>query len=118
MEKEKNIAPQHPRVIPEGKPAPSLVRPMPVTVTPRTIITILLALAGVWVVIRLWPVLLVLVAAAMLVGALGPLVSWLEEKKIGRRTAIAIVFSAGTVLAALVLLFSAPPLLEQVRSLA
>ena len=49
---------------------------------PSTIITIVLAVAGVWVLIRLLPAVLVLITALFIVGALSPVVQWLEKRRL------------------------------------
>lgn len=84
---------------------------------PRTIFTIALVVAVVWLFVRLVPVLLVLVAALMIVGALNPLVGGLERRGCRRSSAIGIVFGFGVGLTALGLFFTLPTLLAQVRAL-
>ena len=83
----------------------------------RTMITAVLVVLGAWVLVRLLPVALVLIGALVVIGALDPLVSWLEARRVGRKTAIAIVFGAGFGLTALMLFFTIPALVAQVRDL-
>lgn len=68
-------------------------------------------------VIHLVPALLVLVTALMLVGALTPLVEWLQKKGVRRGPAIAAVFLTLAVVVAALLLMVAPALAEQVKAL-
>ncbi|MSU71018.1 MAG: AI-2E family transporter [Opitutus sp.] len=84
---------------------------------PRTIFAIALVVAVVWLFVRLVPVLLVLVAALMMVGALNPLVAGLERRGFRRSSAIGIVFDFGVGLTALELFLTLPTLLVQVRAL-
>jgi predicted PurR-regulated permease PerM len=77
-----------------------------------------LVLIGVWLVIHLTAALLVLVAALMLVGALNPLVRWLENRRVRRGLAIAIVFGTLTVTTIAALLMILPSLGTQLRDLA
>ena len=83
---------------------------------PRTLLIIGCALAGLWLIAHLLPVLLVLVAALMLVGALSPLVESLERRRLGRNGAIALVFALGLGLAGLLLFLTVPTLVAQARS--
>jgi predicted PurR-regulated permease PerM len=48
--------------------------------------------AAVWLLIRLWPILIVLVVTLVLVGTLGPAVAALERRRFSRNGALAIVF--------------------------
>ena len=68
------------------KPTPSVIRIEP---APGTILSLLLLIAGLWVLNRLLPVVLVLVAALIIVGTIGPAVQWLEKRRIHRNLAIA-----------------------------
>ena len=49
-------------------------------------------IAGVWLLINVLPILLVLVTALMLVGALSPFVTWLEQRNVRRAFALCTVF--------------------------
>jgi predicted PurR-regulated permease PerM len=52
--------------------------------SPSTIITLLLIISSLWMLNRLLPVILVLVAALIIVGTINPAVQWLEERRIRR----------------------------------
>jgi predicted PurR-regulated permease PerM len=88
-------------------------RPVRFEVTPKTVGALILVAAGLWLLIRLWPVLLALVAALILAGTLGPAVRRLEEKGVSRGLGIAIVFTAFFILAALIAALTIPTLLAQ-----
>ncbi len=84
---------------------------------PSTIITLVLVLAGLWLLFKLLPVLLVLIAAFFMVGTLNPAVHWLESKKIGRRLSIAIVFISLLVVTLAVAFLTVPALLAEGSSI-
>ena len=85
--------------------------------SPRTMVVLVLLVGSAWLLIRLWPVLLVLVAALLVAGTLGPAVRWLEEKGTRRGFGIAIVFTAFFVLALLVAALTTPALVSQAAAL-
>lgn len=85
--------------------------------SPGTIILLLSIIAGLWVMNRLLPVLLVLVSALMIVGTISPAVEWLEARRVRRSLGIAIVFTALLVVAALLITTTIPSLLVQAASL-
>src|SRR3954466_16252812 len=86
-------------------------------IAPRTMIVAVLIVAAIWMLVKLLPVLLVVVAALMLVGALNPVVGQLEKRRVGRKLGIGIVFTLAVGATALVLFFSVPPLVAQLKSL-
>ncbi len=92
-------------------------RPVSIEVAPRALAALLLVAAGLWLLIRLWPVLLALVAALVVAGTLSPAVRWLEEKRIARGAGIAIVFTVFFILAVLVAALTIPTLVAQATSL-
>lgn len=83
----------------------------------RSMVAVLLLVAIVELLGKLLPVLLMLVTALMLVGALNPLVAALEARKIGRKIGISIVITTAVGGLALLLLFTVPPLLAQTKSI-
>jgi predicted PurR-regulated permease PerM len=85
--------------------------------SPYTIIALLLLVAGLWVLNRLLPVVLVLVAALVIVGSISPAVRWLEERRIRRGMGIALVFAALMVVAVLIITLTIPALIEQLTNL-
>jgi predicted PurR-regulated permease PerM len=80
-------------------------------------VAFLLVAAGLWLLIRLWPVLLALVAALVIAGTLSPAVRWLEEKRVVRGLGIAIVFTVFFVLAVLAAVLTIPTLVTQAAGL-
>jgi len=85
--------------------------------SPGTIITLLLLIAGGWVLARVLPVVLVLVAALTIVGTMSPVVRWFEERRMRRGMGIAIVFTALMVVAALIITMTIPALMSQATNL-
>ncbi|MBK6404425.1 MAG: AI-2E family transporter [Holophagales bacterium] len=92
-------------------------RPVRFEVTPKSVGALILVAAGLWLLIRLWPVLLALVAALVVAGTLSPAVRWLEEKRVARGLGIAIVFTVFFVLAVLVAALTIPTLVAQATGL-
>ena len=85
--------------------------------SPGAIIAVLLLIAGLWMLYRLLPVLLVLVAALIIVGTMSPAVRWLEERRMRRGMGIAIVFTALMVVTVLIITLTIPSLMEQATNL-
>src|SRR5947208_1276495 len=69
-------------------------RRLPFDVTGKSVALVLGVVACVWLFIQLWPVLLTIVVALMIVGMLSPFVTRLESRGWSRRLAIAAVFFA------------------------
>ncbi len=92
-------------------------RTLRIGIAPSTIITIMLIGVGVALLTQLVPVIMVLIAALMLVGTLGPAVEWLERRRVGRLSAITLVFASLLLLALALAVFTVPAFLMQVTSL-
>ena len=90
-------------------------RTLRIEIAPRTLLFIVLLVAGAWLFIELSNVVLVLVVALVLVGTFDPLVGWLERRGWARGRALALIFFILAVLVAAVILVSIPPLLAQVQ---
>ncbi len=107
-----------PRAVPGPNPVtttgPAVVR---IELSLKSLLIVLALLAGLWLLLHVVPALMVLVMAMMLTGALHPLVTWLERRKVGRVFAISTVFGAGAVLTLALLVFTVPTLVAQVKSL-
>jgi predicted PurR-regulated permease PerM len=97
-----------------GKPPRSTLR---IEIAPRTILYILIAIAGVWLAFELATVLMVLTVALVLVGTLDPLVAWFERRGIRRGRALVLVFTVIFLGIAAVLLLTIPPLVSQLLSM-
>jgi predicted PurR-regulated permease PerM len=67
-------------------------RPIRVELTVRTAVIALVAVTAVWLFVQLWPILLVIIVALMVVGMLNPLVGHLEHRGLKRGHGIAAVF--------------------------
>ncbi len=91
--------------------------PLRIEITLKTMLTTAALLAALWISLRLWPVLLVLVMALFLVGTLDPAVDWLERHRVRRGWGIAFVFLGLAVLTVLVGALTLPALVDQVRAL-
>jgi len=85
--------------------------------TPKGLALTALALALVWVALKLAPVLLVLVVALMLVGTLNPAVEWLQKRRWRRGWAIGFVFSVLLLVALSLMAVTIPALITQVSEL-
>ena len=84
----------------------------------RSLLSVVAVAAGVWLLLRLWPILLLIVIALVLAGALAPVVDWLERHRVRRPLALGLVLVA---LLAAVLGLGAlviPAFVAQVRDLA
>jgi predicted PurR-regulated permease PerM len=80
----------------------------------KTIVAVALTVGGIWLLGILMPILVVLVTSLILVGTLSPIVIWLQNHRVNRTLAIALVFLAGTALLVSIGLLTVPALLSQV----
>ena len=101
---------------PQGD-AGARVRHVRFELSPKTLVAVVLVVASLWLLIRLWPVLLVLVVALFVAGTLSPVVRWLEAKGAGRRFGIAIVFTIFFLLGFIVVVLTIPTLAAQTVAL-
>jgi predicted PurR-regulated permease PerM len=85
--------------------------------TSSSVIILVLLISGLWVLNRLLPVVLVLVAALTIVGSINPAVRWLEERHIRRGMGIAMVFTALMVVTVLIITLTIPSLMVQATDL-
>jgi predicted PurR-regulated permease PerM len=108
-----SVPPLHERP-PSGDDKTRVVR---FEISPATMIQLLLVLACIWLLIRLWPVLLVLVVGLLIVGTLSPAVSWMEARRVKRGLGIAIVFTLLFVVATLAMTLTIPSLVTQASAL-
>jgi predicted PurR-regulated permease PerM len=70
---------------------PVMRRPMRIDISVKAIIRVLAALVVVWLWLRLWQWVLLLVVATFLAVGLDPLVSWLDARRVRRRFAAPLV---------------------------
>jgi predicted PurR-regulated permease PerM len=85
--------------------------------SPGTIIALLLLIAGIWVLTQLLVVVLVLVAALTIVGAVNPAVRWLEERGMRRGIGIGLVFFSLSVITVLIITLTIPAFIAQITHL-
>jgi predicted PurR-regulated permease PerM len=88
-----------------------------VELTVRTAWIAVGTLASVWLFIRLWPVVMVVVVALMVVGAVNPVVDWLRRHKVKRNYAIGLAFFGILLVSAGLIALTVPRLVSQVSDL-
>jgi predicted PurR-regulated permease PerM len=93
-------------------------RSVRIEIAPRTVLLLLAAGAAVWLLIELWPILILLIIALLFVGTLHPLVFALEQRGLRRNHALALIFVGMVALLSAFLLVTVPPLVDQVARLA
>ena len=103
-----------PAEFPSQDDRPRVIR---IEFSPRTLVILALLIPGLWVLNRLLPVVLVLVAALIIVGTISPAVRWLEERRMRRGLSIAIVFTGLVVVTVLVITMTIPSLFAQATNL-
>jgi predicted PurR-regulated permease PerM len=116
----KEIKPSADRVPPlPGGPLPEdkKTRVVRFEIAPATMIQIILVMAGIWLLIKLWPVFLVLVVALLIVGTMSSVVSWMEARSVKRGLAIAIVFTLLFVVATIAVTLTVPTIMAQASAL-
>lgn len=101
----------------ERPPEEDRHRVIRIELSPRTLIILVLLMPGLWVLDRLLPVLLVLVAALIIVGTVSPAVRWLEDRRMRRGLGIAIVFSGLVLVTVLFITMTIPALIAQATDL-
>jgi predicted PurR-regulated permease PerM len=82
-----------------------------------TLLQLILVVACSWLVIKLWPVFLVVVVALLIVGTMSPAVSWMEGRRVKRGLGIGIVFFLLFVAATLAVTLTIPSFVSQAASL-
>jgi predicted PurR-regulated permease PerM len=93
---------------------PSEPRVLRIEIAPRTILAVMAALAGVWLLIELKAVVVLVVCALVLVGTLNPLLGWFERRRIHRNLGLALALLAMVAVVTVLLLVSLPALTHQV----
>jgi predicted PurR-regulated permease PerM len=101
---------QGPAEIPPKDEPPRVIRVEP---SPGLLTLLILLIPGLWLLNRLLPVFVVIVAALVIVGTISPAVRWMEERRVRRSLGIALVFTALLALTALALTMTIPSLLAQ-----
>ena len=85
--------------------------------TPRTIAWIVAAVAGLWLIYRLWMVVLLVVVALVFVGIFNPIVESMETRGLKRMKALILLIVAMSLGAALLLFLTVPPLFDQLTTI-
>ena len=102
-------------------PGPGRARRPPrvvhVEISLRTIGLVLATLATVWLFIRLWTVVLMVIFALVLVGTLNPLVGALERRGLRRGWAVLLILLGLLIVTSLLALLTLPPLFDQLLEL-
>lgn len=88
-----------------------------IEIAPRTILVLLIAVAGAWIALQLQTVLIIVTVALVVVGTLDPMVAWFERRGIRRGRALVLIFVVIAVAFAGVLLLTVPPLFTQLLHL-
>jgi predicted PurR-regulated permease PerM len=86
-------------------------------IAPRSIVLILATIALVWLAYHLWIVELILIMALILAGTFNPTIEWMEKRGLRRVYALILLFVALSVVAALLLILTIPPLIEQLTQM-
>ncbi len=97
-----------------GRAETSVVR---VELSVRSLLLVLALIAAVWLLTNLVPILLVLITALMLVGALSPIVTWLEQKHVRRPFALCTIFGVAIAMGITIAMVTVPTVITQLRSL-
>jgi predicted PurR-regulated permease PerM len=103
---------------------PKILQKMPederavhVEISLYTMVCGVLIAGAVWVLGRLVPVILVIVAALMIVGTFNPIVSYLESRKLSRNESIAVIFISFSLFLITLFTLTVPALVTQLSGL-
>jgi predicted PurR-regulated permease PerM len=89
-------------------------RVLRIEIAPRTIGLVLAAVLAVWVLLSLWNVVLVILSALIIVGAVLPLVHYLEKHGVKRSVALLLIYTGAFLIVTGLLFLTLPPLVSQV----
>jgi putative heme transporter len=84
-----------------------------IEIPPRTVLVAIAAVGGVWVLAKLWPVLLVVSVSLILVGTLNPIVGSLQRRGLGRGMAVGLTLLSLTAVIAGIALVTVPALWDE-----
>jgi predicted PurR-regulated permease PerM len=79
----------------------------------RTVAKVILTIAILWLIVRLWSILLLLLIGMLLTAALNPAVVWLQKRGLGRSAAVSVVLLGLLAVFALFLLILIPPIVDE-----
>jgi len=80
-------------------------------------VLILATILVIWLAIRLWMVVLILVIALIIAGTFNPVIASMEKRGIKRHFALTMVFGGVVLVAAALIFFTLPPLIDQVTQM-
>lgn len=100
-----------------GPPLAKTTHRISVDLTPKTAAVVTLAIAAVWLVLSLLPILLVIVVGLMIDGMLAPIIARLEKRQWPRGAAIVVVFGGMCVGAMALAVLTVPRLFAQLWKL-
>jgi predicted PurR-regulated permease PerM len=103
-----------PAGIPKGRKRAAAVR---FEVSGRSLLWIVAAVGSIWLLTQIWPIVLILVGALILVGTLNPFAASLQRRGFNRPLAVVTVFLALLAVLGLMLLLVVPPLTSQLAAL-
>ncbi len=107
---------------PPPSPTPSLAllpvvaaprRSLRIEISGRSLLMLLAALGAIWLAVRLWPVLVIILVALLLAGFLHPYAVWLEKRGFRRHLALITVFVAILGLLAGIAILTVPPIITE-----
>ncbi|HTJ47696.1 MAG TPA: AI-2E family transporter [Kofleriaceae bacterium] len=84
-----------------------------IEIAPKTIFLVLLAILGVWVAQALWNVVVVILVALIMVGAVLPIVHFFERHGVKRSIALALIYIGAFLIITGLLFLTLPPLVSQ-----
>jgi len=86
-------------------------------ISPRSIVWVLATIAAVWLLLQLHAIVVLLVVSLVFAGTFNPLVEWLERRGLKRIYALTVLFVALLVVTSVLIIFTVPPLLEQLAQI-
>jgi predicted PurR-regulated permease PerM len=92
-------------------------RVLRIEIAPKTIALVLGAVLGVWILQSLWNVVLVVLTALIIVGAVLPVVHYLEKQGVKRSVALFLVYTGAFLIITGLLFLALPPLVSQLLAM-
>jgi len=86
-------------------------------ISPRSIVWILATVAAVWLLLQLHAIAVLMVVALVFAGTFNPSVEWMERRGMKRIYALTALFFALLIVTTVLVIFSVPPLLEQLAQI-
>jgi predicted PurR-regulated permease PerM len=86
-------------------------------IAPGTILLILAAVGGVWLLRELWVLGVLVVVALVFAGTFNPVVEWMERRGLQRTLSLILLFCASVLVTSLLIFLTVPPLVEQLAEI-